>query len=178
MIGSQNWKNKDTSGIEDYKAIENKMDWTYCTPYKGFVSKFHESSKIIKQMKDEKIFNYEGTQLCANDNQDLKFVQATGENDFGIPLHMLGPENPILNYGEVMLYEDELADRGCSKSYARYRVMNDCWFVLLRQYIRLDKVAVRILDTRIFHKFGDKEIIRDFMWKESTWDSLRDQKGF
>ena len=49
-----------------------------------------------------------------------------------IPLDMLGPENPIVNYGEVMLYEDELSDRGCSKCYARYRVMNDCWFVLLR----------------------------------------------
>ena len=91
---------------------------------------------------------------------------------------MLGPDNPIVNYGEIILFEDELSDRGCSKSYARYRVMNDCWFVLLRYYLRLDKVAVRILDTRVFHKFGTKEIIRDFMFKESTWESLRDEKGF
>ena len=91
---------------------------------------------------------------------------------------MLGPDNPIVNYGEIILFEDELSDRGCSKSYARYRVMNDCWFVLLRYYLRLDKVAVRILDTRVFHKFGTKEIIRDFMLKESTWESLRDEKGF
>lgn len=84
------------------------------------------------------------------------------------------PENPIVNYGEIIFFEDELSDRGCSKSYVRYRVMNDCWFVLLRYYLRLDKVAVRILDTRIFHKFGTKEIIRDFMHKESSWESLRD----
>ena len=65
-----------------------------------------------------------------------------------------------------------MADRGSSKSYVRYRVMNDCWFVLLRSYIRLDKVAIRIMDTRIFHKFGSNEIIRDFMVKEDTWNNL------
>ena len=55
--------------------------------------------------------------------------------------------------------------------------MDDCWFVLLRSYVRLDKVMVRILDTRIFHKFGSNEVIRDFMQKESGWSELQ-QKGF
>jgi type 2A phosphatase activator TIP41 len=87
---------------------------------------------------------------------------------------MLGPENPILQSGEVVLWEDELADRGSSKCYVRYRVMNDCWFVLLRSYIRLDKVAIRIMDTRIFHKFGTDEIIRDFLVKEDSWQKLAD----
>lgn len=82
---------------------------------------------------------------------------------------MLSPENQILEYGEVLLYEDELADRGNSKCSVRFRVMDDCWFVLLRSYIRLDKVAVRILDTRVFHKFGSTEIIRDFIWYEKSW---------
>ena len=91
---------------------------------------------------------------------------------------MLGPDNPALVAGEVNLYEDELADRGCSRSYLRYRVMEDCWFILLRSYLRLDKVAVRILDTRLFHKFGEDEIIRDFMWKEDTWSNLQNEKGF
>ena len=31
------------------------MDWTYCTPYKGTVHKFNNQSKLIKDMKDEKI---------------------------------------------------------------------------------------------------------------------------
>ena len=94
-----------------------------------------------------------------------------------IPLEMLGPDNPILTAGEVVLWEDELADRGSSKCYVRYRVMSDCWFVLLRSYIRLDKVAIRIMDTRIFHKYGTFEIIRDFIVKEDTWSNLSDS-GF
>ena len=76
----------------------------------------------------------------------------------GIPLEMLSPENPVLFYSEVLLYEDELADRGSSKSYVRFRIMDDCWFVLLRSYIRLDMVAVRVLDTRLFHKFGERNV--------------------
>ena len=32
------------------------MDWTYCTPYKGFVHKFNSQSKIFNDMKEEKIF--------------------------------------------------------------------------------------------------------------------------
>lgn len=87
---------------------------------------------------------------------------------------MLGPDNPILQSGEVVLWEDELADRGSSKCYVRYRVMNDCWFVLHRSYIRLDKVAIRIMDTRVFHKFGTDEIIRDFLVKEDSWQTLAD----
>ena len=61
---------------------------------------------------------------------------------------MLGPDNPIVHYGEVVLYEDELGDKGYSKVNVRFRVMNDCWFILLRSYTRVDHVLVRILDTR------------------------------
>ena len=86
---------------------------------------------------------------------------------------MLSPENPVLYYDEVVLYEDELADRGTSKCYVRFRVMADCWFILLRSYIRIDKIAVRILDTRVFHKFSEpNKLIRDFTYLEDTWQDL------
>jgi type 2A phosphatase activator TIP41 len=81
---------------------------------------------------------------------------------------MLGPENIIVHYGEVALFEDELGDKGYSKCYVRFRVMSDCFFVLLRSYTRVDHVLVRILDTRIFCKLvpdslGEPiKIIRDF----------------
>ena len=108
-----------------------------------------------------------GLQLCGQEGVVIE------RSDGGlIPLEMLSPENEIRFYEEVYLYEDELADRGTTKSYVRVRAMNDCWFVLLRSYVILDKVAVRILDTRVFHKFDTNEIIRDFMWKEETWEKL------
>jgi type 2A phosphatase activator TIP41 len=87
------------------------------------------------------------------------------------------PGNPPLFFEEVMLWEDELSDRGNSKAHVRFRVMKDCWFILLRSYMRLDNVSVRILDTQVFFEFGASEIIRDFKWKESSWADLQ-KKGF
>lgn len=55
--------------------------------------------------------------------------------------------------------------------------MKDCFFGLLRSYLRVDNVIVRIIDTRIFHNFGDSYIFRDFQVKESTFESLNN-KGF
>lgn len=85
---------------------------------------------------------------------------------------MLGKDNPILHYGEVTFYEDEYGDRGYTKSNVRYRVQNDCFLVLLRSYVRVDYVCVRILDTRIFHKFGSDKLIRDFTCLEASYSEL------
>jgi len=92
-------------------------------------------------------------------------------------VHKLGPENPILHFGEVVLFEDEIADRGLASSNVRFRVMEDSFLVLLRSYVRVDHVVVRILDTRFYHEFGTKKIIRDFQHRESTFREL-DEKGF
>ena len=55
--------------------------------------------------------------------------------------------------------------------------MEDCFFGLLRSYVRVDNVLVRIIDTRIFHSFGDNYIFREFLVKESSYDDLIN-KGF
>lgn len=90
---------------------------------------------------------------------------------------MLGQDNPIKHYGEVVLFEDELGDKGYSKANVRFRIMSNCFFLLLRSYIRVDHVLVRILDTRVFHKFGDNYMIRDFQVREASYSELK-KKGF
>ena len=50
--------------------------------------------------------------------------------------------------------------------------MNDCFFGLLRYYLRVDNVLVRIIDTRFYHSFGDNYIFRDFQVKEATFEVL------
>jgi type 2A phosphatase activator TIP41 len=55
--------------------------------------------------------------------------------------------------------------------------MKDCFFGLLRSYLRVDNVLVRIIDTRIFHSFGDNYIFRDFQVKENSFEALY-SKGF
>ena len=94
-----------------------------------------------------------------------------------IKFEMLSPENPILHFGEVFLFESDLDDCGYTMSKVRFRVMKDCFYVLLRYYLRVDGVRVRIFDTRIFHEFGTDFIHREFQYRESTFDELR-SRGF
>lgn len=51
----------------------------------------------------------------------------------------------------------------------RFRVMNDCFFGLLRNYLRVDEVAVRIFDTRFYHDFKKDYVLREFTVKEEDF---------
>ena len=53
VYGSAEWEKKDTSGIKDYKAIEVKMDWTFCTPYKGFAKRILEPGPFLQKLQME-----------------------------------------------------------------------------------------------------------------------------
>lgn len=55
--------------------------------------------------------------------------------------------------------------------------MEDCFYCLLRYYLRVDGVAVRMFDTRIFHSFGDKHILREFQYLEASYEELK-ERGF
>lgn len=90
---------------------------------------------------------------------------------------MLSPDNPIKHFGEVYLFESDLEDCGYTMSKIRFRVMGDCFYILLRYYLRVDGVKVRIFDTRIFHEFGTDFIHREFQYRQSSYDQLRN-KGF
>ena len=94
--------------------------------------------------------------------------------DEQIPIERLGVNNQILWGSEVLFYEDELDDCGQCKFNLRVRAMGDCFFALLRMYVRVDHVAVRICDTRIFHGYESRCILREFIVKESTYDELRE----
>ena len=67
------------------------------------------------------------------------------------------------------MFADELGDNGLSHGEFRFRVMNDCFFGLIRSYLRVDDVIIRILDTRIFHDFKNNYILREFTHREDEW---------
>lgn len=77
----------------------------------------------------------------------------------------------------MLLFDDELNDNGISSGSIRFRIMNDCFFGLLRCYLRVDNVAVRIMDTRIFHSFDQNYILREFQVRENSYPELI-SKGF
>lgn len=151
------------SKVKDFKQIEIISDWTYSTPYKGnvrYVSKYADN--ILKETS---------LKLATEDDQKIELsIESTEE---GIPFDRLGRDNPILHFGEVYMFEDDLGDQGYTCCSLRFRVMQDCFYVLIRYYLRVDEVLVRIYDTRIFHSYDKNYIQREFQYKEATYEDLR-----
>ncbi|KAH0436582.1 hypothetical protein IEQ34_026364 [Dendrobium chrysotoxum] len=132
-------------------------DYTFTTPYCGSeaVELNHEKSNF----KD----------ACQNPYWE--------DCDQRINLASLTSNEPILFYDEVILYEDELADNGISLLTVKVRVMPSSWFLLLRYWLRVDGVLMRLRDTRVYCSFsGDDDaqpvLLRESCWKEAKIQSL------
>lgn len=160
------WKNMKIER-EDVKKLDPTEDWSFSSSYMGTIGK----------LKDHRLFDtnskhFENFDLL-KEYKDVEIKQT----DESLPIGRLGPDNTILKYMELNLYDDELCDNGLSMGNFRFRVMKDCFFGLLRSYLRVDNVIVRIIDTRLFYSFGDNFILREFQVKENSFDDLTN-KGF
>jgi len=156
------WSKKDFSSIKDFQKIEIKSDWTYTTPYKGSLSYLSKTS--IPHYKIPTI-------------PPIKSSVSVDLTDAQIPFHKLGKENPVLHYDEIHLFEDDLDDLGFAQGLIRVRTMADSLYMLIRNYVRLDNMFVRIIDTRIYHEYGTDILLREFQYKENTFEELK-KKGF
>eukprot|EP00250_Pteridium_aquilinum_P011012 c19780_g3_i2 orf=331-1275(-) len=122
------WKSRSKPSDE----IVLDYDYTFTTSYSG--------SEAI-----------ECTGQAAESSSGLKLEWADTEDH--IDLVSLQARDPILFYDEVVLYEDELADNGVSLLTVKVRVMPSCWFLLLRFWLRVDGVLMRLRDTRMYSSF-------------------------
>ena len=140
------------------KKEETKIeeDWSFSSPYMGHISsiKDNEMIKYYPEIKETKKFKIE--------KSNIKFPETKIEN--------------VLNYNQIHFFEDELGDIGFSEGKIGFGVMNECFLGLMRCYLRVDNMIVRNIDTKIYHKFGDKYIIRNFLVKEKTYDELTNNK--
>lgn len=60
------------------------------------------------------------------------------------------------------------------QSMVRFRAMGDSFFILVRYYLRVDNVCVRIYDTRIYHEFGTNYMLREFKHLEGSYEEIRE----
>ena len=93
-------------------------------------------------------------------------------SDLKINYEKLKVQEKILFFDEVVLYEDELDDNGCTKLSVKLRVMPSGFFVLLRFYLRVDKTLIRVYDTRIYHEVVNNYILREYSEREQTTDKI------
>ncbi|KAM7459255.1 hypothetical protein LguiA_036763 [Lonicera macranthoides] len=146
-----------------FQQVILDYDYTFTTPYSG-------SETVETNPEHEKgATSEEGS--CNLDWEDCEEQ---------IDVVALASKESILFYDEVILYEDELADNGVSLLTVKVRVMPSCWFLLLRFWLRVDGVLMRLRDTRMHCVFGKNMkpiIIRETCWREATFQSLS-SKGY
>ncbi|XP_031384141.1 TIP41-like protein isoform X1 [Punica granatum] len=146
-----------------FQQVILDYDYTFTTPYcgSGTIETHPEQPEIGGVPKETDSLHWED---CKEE----------------IDLVALTVKEPILFYDEVILYEDELADNGVSLLTVKVRVMPSCWFLLLRFWLRVDGVLMRLRDTRIHCVFRDNEspiILRETCWREGSFDALS-SKGY
>lgn len=89
-----------------------------------------------------------------------------------IPVQKLLRPDPILFFDESILFEDELGDNGISMLSTKVRVMHLCLLLLCRFFLRVNDVAFRIRDTRIFIDFESNEVLREYKTQEALYDDM------
>ncbi|KAL9270727.1 TIP41-like protein [Drosera capensis] len=144
-----------------FQEVILDYDYTFTTPYCG--------SETIDTEKMSKENTLDGA-CCLKWEDTVERIDLVG----------LAAKEPILFYDEVVLYEDELADNGISLLTVKVRVMPSGWFLLLRFWLRVDGVLMRLRDTRMHGIFADLSfpvVLRENCWREDTFDSLA-AKGY
>ena len=136
---------------------KNEMDWSFSSPYMGHITSINNCimNKYYPKINETKKFRTEKSNMI--------FPEIKVEN--------------VLNYNQVQFFEDELGDIGLSEGKIGFGVMDQCFLGLMRCYLRVDNMLVRNIDTKIYHKFGEKYIVRNFSVKEKTYDELKNN-GF
>ncbi|KAH7835617.1 hypothetical protein Vadar_028003 [Vaccinium darrowii] len=153
------WKFK----TESIQQVILDYDYTFTTPYCGT-----ESKEINAELGRGATSEEANGSLCWEECKEE------------IDVASLALKEPILFYDEVILYEDELGDNGISLLTAKVRVMPSSWFVLLRFWLRVDGVLMRLRDTRMHCVFGKSTnpiILRESCWREATFKALS-AKGY
>ena len=171
----EKWKNLKVPEKTDVQESTATSDWSFSSAYMGSFNNLSNHNLYLQHLEGNyKILSIYDNKLNSQKNKTKIIRTLTNEQ---IPLDRLSQSNTVLKYWQIPLFDDELNDNGLSMSNFRFRIMKDCFFGLLRHYLRVDNVVVRIMDTRIFHSYGDNYVLRDFQVKEATYNELTD-KGF
>ncbi|XP_067253346.1 TIP41-like protein [Chanodichthys erythropterus] len=125
------------------------------------------SKDVVKRYDWTYTTDYRGTLL--GEHMQIKVTPTTERID----MERLKAREQIKFFEDVLLFEDELHDHGVSMINVKIRVMPTSFFLLLRFFLRVDGVMIRINDTRLYHEAGKKHMLREFSTRESKISDLQ-----
>ncbi|KAE8607994.1 hypothetical protein XENTR_v10011354 [Xenopus tropicalis] len=124
------------------------------------------NKEVVKPYDWTYTTDYKGTLL--GDNMKLNVIPTTDK----INTEKLKAREQIMFFEEVLLFEDELHDHGVSSLSVKIRVMPTSFFLLLRYFLRVDGVLIRMNDTRLYHEADKTFMLREYTSKESKISNL------
>lgn len=125
------------------------------------------SKEVVRPYDWTYTTDYRGTLI--GDGMQIQ-VSKTSER---IDIEKLKAREQIMFFDDVLLFEDELHDHGVSMISVKIRVMPTSFFLLLRFFLRVDGVLIRINDTRLYHEAGNSYMLREFSTRESKIEELK-----
>lgn len=129
-------------GNENIKNVPKPFDWTFSTEYIGTLM----NTEQCKWVAEDTELNFDKEKLMRRDK--------------------------ILYHDEFILFEDELADNGSTKLLVKCRVMPTFILVLLRFYLRVDNVMIKVQETRFYCEKEWDYILRDVTLREVGYSQV------
>lgn len=126
------------SDCEHIQNVVKPFDWTFTTDYKGTLFEKPDAEMTVSETSER------------------------------IDIEKLKQRERICFYDDIVLFEDELSDNGCSVLSVKIRVMPSSIFVLQRFFMRVDQVMVRLSDTRVYHESSWNYILREYTCRDEV----------
>ncbi|XP_005993451.1 TIP41-like protein [Latimeria chalumnae] len=152
------------------KCVNNSLDYVKVACAQEWQESRAESEHtkdVVKPYDWTYTTDYKGTLL--GDTVTLKVVPTTDRID----MEKLKAREQIMFFEEVLLFEDELHDHGVSSLNVKIRVMPSSFFLLLRFFLRVDGVMIRMNDTRLYHEAEKNYMLREYTSRESKVADLK-----
>ena len=156
--------------LDALKLVDDKHDILKVSYSKEWLGKRQGNSNIKNTPKPfDWTFStaYSGT-LLDSATHALRVTPTTQEPD----QEKLLRRDKIVYHTELVLFEDELADNGSSKLVVKCRVMSSFLLVLLRFYLRVDNVMIRVQETRLYGEAGWDYLLREVSLREASYCDL------
>eukprot|EP00058_Branchiostoma_floridae_P013313 XP_002598801.1 hypothetical protein BRAFLDRAFT_74522 [Branchiostoma floridae] len=157
------------NALDHMKLVDNKHDLmkvAVSEAWRQARSGSEHIHEVIKPFDWTFTSNYKGTLL-----QDSVPMQVEETTEL-IDIEKLKQRERIVYFEEVVLFEDELADNGCSTLSVKIRVMPTSFFLLMRFFLRVDNVIIRVHDTRLYHEADKDYFLREYSAKENNINDL------
>lgn len=155
---AQEWKESRPESLMEEKF--KPFDWTFTTDYQGTtndkfrIERSDQQLNKFKLMQREKILFYHDLTLFEDELHDNGISSCT------VKIVLLKVEKIVRTFSNIYFFYFQ-------------RVMPSGFFILLRHFLRVDNVLLKIHDTRFHYEVGNDYIFKEYTKRAATYEELK-----